>query len=371
MHIGITIFPTDKGIQPVEVAREAEARGFDSLWFPEHSHIPASRRTPWGGRVNAPDLPEEYWRTHDPFTALAAAAAVTTTLKIGTGICLVAQRDAVYLAKEVASLDLLSNGRFQFGIGYGWNHEEMETHGVDIARRRKVVREKVLACKELWTKDEAEFHGEYVNFEPCWSWPKPVQKPHPPIVVGASPTELHFRHIIEYGDVWMPIEGRWPIADKWHELCDIASEAGRDPPPCRSVSSPPPPLSSESPSYGTSEQRMSHSCCHPSTETLPWPRSTPMRRSSPSSTCTSAGMRFLVRRPTTPTKTSPHKMPGYRYLRPQPGSPPSTHRESIWYASKRPIELAISLTTACLAASLPSTEAAANSVGVHQGERTV
>ena len=229
MHIGITIFPTDKGIQPVEVAREAEARGFDSLWFPEHSHIPASRRTPWGGRANAPDLPEEYWRTHDPFTALAAAAAVTTTLKIGTGICLVAQRDAVYLAKEVASLDLLSNGRFQFGIGYGWNHEEMETHGVDIARRRKVVREKVLACKELWTRDEAEFHGEYVNFEPCWSWPKPVQKPHPPIVVGASPTELHFRHIIEYGDVWMPIEGRWPIAEEWHELCDMASEAGRDP----------------------------------------------------------------------------------------------------------------------------------------------
>lgn len=150
-------------------------------------------------------------------------------MKIGTGICLVAQRDTVYLAKEVASLDLLSNGRFQFGIGYGWNHEEMETHGVDIAWRRKVVREKVLACKELWTKDEAEFHGDYVNFEPSWSWPKPVQKPHPPIVVGASPTELHFRHIIEYGDVWMPIEGRWPIADKWHELRDMASSSGRDP----------------------------------------------------------------------------------------------------------------------------------------------
>ena len=229
MDIGLVIFPTDKGIQPIELAREAEARGFRSLWFPEHSHIPSSRRTPWGGREGAPPLPEEYWRTHDQFLALAAAAAVTTTIKLATGITLVAQRDPLWLAKEVATLDQLSNGRFLFGIGYGWNHEEMEHHGVDIPRRRKEVREKILACKELWTKDEASFHGEYVNFEASWAWPKPVQQPNPPIVVGASPTELHFRHICEYGDAWMPIEGRYSVGPKWQELQQYAADHGRDP----------------------------------------------------------------------------------------------------------------------------------------------
>ncbi|MBI4884111.1 MAG: TIGR03619 family F420-dependent LLM class oxidoreductase [Actinobacteria bacterium] len=229
MRIGLMIFPTDKGIQPVELGREAEGRGFDALWFPEHSHIPVSRRTPWGGIEGAPPLPEEYWRNHDQFLALAAVAATTTSLKLGTGITLVAQRDPLWLAKEVASLDVISNGRMLFGIGYGWNHEEMANHGVDIHHRRKVVREKILACKELWTKDEAEFHGDYVDFELSWSWPKPVQQPHPPIVIGASPTPLHFRHIIEYGDVWMPIEGRYSIDDKWFELQQAASAAGRDP----------------------------------------------------------------------------------------------------------------------------------------------
>lgn len=229
MRLGLMIFPTDRGIQPMELAREAESRGFDSLWFPEHSHIPVSRRTPWGGRDGAPPLPEEYWRTHDQFVALAAAAAVTTTLRLGTGITLVAQRDPVWLAKEVASLDMISGGRLLFGVGYGWNHEEMESHGVDIGHRRAVVREKILACKELWTQEEAEFHGQYVNFEPSWSWPKPVQFPHPPIYVGCSPSALHFRHIVEYADVWMPIEGRWPIEDKWTELLNVAEAAGRDP----------------------------------------------------------------------------------------------------------------------------------------------
>jgi hypothetical protein len=229
MRIGLVIFPTDKGIQPIELGKEAEARGFDSLWFPEHSHIPVSRRTPWGGREGAPPLPEEYWRTHDQFVALAAIAGATSTIKLGTGITLVAQRDPIWLAKEVASLDVISGGRFLFGVGYGWNHEEMESHGTDIGRRRKVVREKVLAMKELWTKDEAEFHGEYVNFEKSWSWPKPLQTPHPPIVIGASPTPLHFRHIIEYGDYWMPIEGRFEVDGKWAELQQAASAAGRDP----------------------------------------------------------------------------------------------------------------------------------------------
>jgi probable F420-dependent oxidoreductase len=229
MRIGLVIFPTDKGIQPIELGKEAEARGFDSLWFPEHSHIPVSRRTPWGGREGAPPLPEEYWRTHDQFVALAAIAGATSTIKLATGITLVAQRDPIWLAKEVASLDMISGGRFLLGIGYGWNHEEMESHGTDIGHRRKMVREKVLAMKELWTKDEAEFHGEYVNFEKSWSWPKPVQTPHPPIVIGASPTPLHFRHIIEYGDYWMPIEGRFEVDGKWAELQQAATAAGRDP----------------------------------------------------------------------------------------------------------------------------------------------
>jgi probable F420-dependent oxidoreductase len=229
MKVGVMMFPTDKGMQPVELATEAEGRGFDSLWFPEHSHIPTSRRTPWGGTVGAPPLPEEYWRTHDQFLALTAAAVKTTTLRLGTGITLVAQRDPLWLAKEVATLDQLSGGRFLFGIGYGWNHEEMENHGIDVRRRRKLVREKILACKELWTKDEASFAGEFVNFESSWSWPKPVQQPHPPILVGASPTDLHFEHIVEYGDVWMPIEGRYDITGGWTRLQKLAADRGRDP----------------------------------------------------------------------------------------------------------------------------------------------
>ncbi|MDH4147148.1 MAG: LLM class F420-dependent oxidoreductase [Acidimicrobiia bacterium] len=229
MKLGVMMFPTDTGIQPIELAKEAEARGFDSLWFPEHSHIPVSRRTPWGGREGAPPLPEEYWHTHDQFVALGAAAAVTSTLKLGTGITLVPQRDPIWLAKEVATVDHLSDGRFLFGIGYGWNHEEMESHGVDIKRRRRQTREYILACKELWTKDEASFSGEYVNFEASWSYPKPKSKPHPPILVGASPTKLHFEHIVEYADGWMPIVGRYSIVEQWAELQQMAEAAGRDP----------------------------------------------------------------------------------------------------------------------------------------------
>jgi probable F420-dependent oxidoreductase len=229
MRIGALIFPTDQGIQPVELAREVEARRFDSLWFPEHSHIPASRRTPWGGREGAPPLPAEYWRTHDQFVALAAAAAVTERIKLGTGITLVAQRDPLWLAKEVASLDVISGGRMMLGVGYGWNHEEMEHHGVDVKRRRAVVREKVLACIELWTREEASFHGEHVRFEASWAWPKPVQQPHPPIVLGASPTPRHIAHLIEFADVWMPIEGRWPVADAWRDIQRQCADAGRDP----------------------------------------------------------------------------------------------------------------------------------------------
>jgi probable F420-dependent oxidoreductase len=229
MRLGALIFPTDLGIQPIELAQELEARGYDSLWVPEHSHIPTNRRTPWGGREGAPPLPQEYWRTHDQFLALTAAAAVTTKLKVATGITLVAQRDPIWLAKQVASLDMISGGRFLLGIGYGWNHEEMEHHGTDPKRRRAILREKMLACIELWTKDEASYQGDHVSFSPSWSWPKPVQRPRPPIVLGASPTDTHIRHLAEFCDAWMPIEGRWPIAEAWTTVQQKLADLGRDP----------------------------------------------------------------------------------------------------------------------------------------------
>jgi probable F420-dependent oxidoreductase len=180
MDIGVMIFPTDKSMQPVEIAREVEARGLESLWFPEHSHIPSSRETPWGGREGAPPLPEQYWRSHDQFVALAAAAAVTSKIRLGTGITLVAQRDPIWLAKEVASLDVISGGRFELGIGYGWCVEEMRNHGLPYKQRREILREKILLMRELWTKDEASFHGKHIQFEKSWAWPKPLQKPYPP-----------------------------------------------------------------------------------------------------------------------------------------------------------------------------------------------
>ena len=180
MHIGVEIFPTDTTIGAVELAREAEAHGFESLWFPEHSHIPTRRTTPWGGREGAPPLPEFYWRTHDPFVALGACAAVTSTIKLATGICLVAQRDPIHTAKEVASVDSISGGRFLFGIGYGWNKEEMAQHGTPYLERRAILRENILAMKQLWTNDEASFEGDHVTIEPSWAWPKPTQQPHPP-----------------------------------------------------------------------------------------------------------------------------------------------------------------------------------------------
>jgi len=216
-------------MQPVEFGQAAEAAGFESIWFPEHSHIPTSRRTPWGGREGAPPLPEHYWRTHDAIVALAAIAATTERLLLGTGITLLAQRDPIWTAKEIASLDVVSNGRVIFGIGYGWNLEEMENHGVNHKKRRGIVRDKVLAMKEIWTKDEAEYAGEHVQFESLWAWPKPVQKPHPPIVIGGAPTPVTFKHVIEYADGWMPLYGRFPIVDHIATLRDQAAGAGRDP----------------------------------------------------------------------------------------------------------------------------------------------
>lgn len=222
------IFPTDKSIQPIPLAKEVEARGFESLWFPEHSHIPVSRETPWGGRKGMPPLPEEYWRTHDQFVALAACAGVTERIKLGTGICLVAQRDPVWLAKEVASLDMISGGRFLFGIGYGWNREEMRNHGLAFKERRDILREYILLMKQIWTQDEAEFSGQHVQFEKSWAWPKPVQKPHPPIILGGAGTPRTFPHIIEFCDGWMPIGGMHDFEGGVKGLQQACKASGRD-----------------------------------------------------------------------------------------------------------------------------------------------
>ncbi len=229
MDIGVMMFPTDKSIQPIELARAVEERGFESLWFPEHSHIPTSRQTPWGGREGAPPLPEEYWRTHDQFVALAAAAAVTERIKLGTGITLVAQRDPLWLAKEAASLDVISGGRFILGVGYGWNKEELAHHGVRYTDRRAVMRERMLAVRELWTNDEAEFHGDWVNLEPSWSWPKPVQPGGPKVILGGAAGPKTIADIVEYCDGWMPISGRHDLTEPIAAVREAAVEAGRDP----------------------------------------------------------------------------------------------------------------------------------------------
>ncbi len=200
---GISMFPTDYSIQPVELAKAVEARGLDSMFFPEHTHIPVSRATPFPG---GGDLPQQYWHSHDPFVALGAAAAVTSRIRLGTGICLVIERDPITLAKEIASLDMISQGRAVIGIGAGWNREEMENHGANFKNRWKIVREKVLAMRQIWTEDEPEYHGEFVDFDPIWSYPKPVQSGGPPIWIGAN-SKWVFDRVADYADGWMPIGG--------------------------------------------------------------------------------------------------------------------------------------------------------------------
>jgi probable F420-dependent oxidoreductase len=204
VKFGVTMFLTDQTVGPVELAREIEARGLYSLYVPEHTHIPVSRRTP--PPTGDAELAEEYKRTLDPFVALAMAAAVTERLVVGTGICLVAQRDPLVTAKAVASLDRESGGRFAFGIGFGWNADEIEDHGVDMKRRRDIAREHVLAMKALWRDDVASFDGEFVHLPPSWSWPKP-ERGRPPILVGGAPGPKLFAHVAEYADGWIPIGG--------------------------------------------------------------------------------------------------------------------------------------------------------------------
>jgi probable F420-dependent oxidoreductase len=226
MKIGVTLFATDQSMSPVELAREAEERGFYSLYVPEHTHIPTSRRTP--PPTGDAALAEEYKRCLDPYIALAAAAAVTSTIRLGTGIGLVAQHDAITFAKELATLDRLSDGRLVLGIGYGWNHEEMENHGIEVKRRRALVREKMLAMEALWSNEVAEFHGEFVDFEPSWQWPKPIQQPRPRVLIGGAPGPKLFAHIAEYADGWLPIGGAG-VQDALEKLRAAYAERGRDP----------------------------------------------------------------------------------------------------------------------------------------------
>jgi probable F420-dependent oxidoreductase len=239
VQFGVIIFPTDYSIGIAELARAAENLGFESLWVTEHTHIPADRRTPWPGGA---ELPRHYWHTLDPFIALSTAAAVTTQLRLGIGVCLVIERDPITLAKEVASLDLVSNGRFLFGVGGGWNLEEMANHGTDPSRRWALLRERILAMKAIWTQEEAEYHGQLVNFDRIWQWPKPVQQPHPPIVVGGNGPHT-LRRVIEYGDEWMPIYGRGgpAIEERTLELRRMAQEAGRGDIPVSSFGAQPDP----------------------------------------------------------------------------------------------------------------------------------
>ncbi|OGL00199.1 MAG: LLM class F420-dependent oxidoreductase [Candidatus Rokubacteria bacterium RIFCSPHIGHO2_12_FULL_73_22] len=225
MHIGVCMFNTDYAIRIEELARAAEERAFESLFVPEHTHIPASRRTPFpsGG-----EIPREYSHTLDPFVALAYAAAVTTRLKLGTGICLLIERDTITTAKEVASLDFVSNGRFLFGVGGGWNIEEMENHGTDAKTRFKRLAEQIRAMKEIWTKEAASFHGEYVRFDPIWMHPKPVQKPHPPVLLGGESGHT-LQRVVDCCDGWFP-RGRASevILAGLADLKARAARAGRD-----------------------------------------------------------------------------------------------------------------------------------------------
>ena len=226
MDYGVVMFPTEYAIAPDELARALEERGFESVWFPEHTHIPASRRSPWPG---GGDLPREYWSSYDPFVALMAAAGATRRLKLGTGICLVVERDPITTAKEVATLDRLSGGRLLFGVGGGWNAEEMENHGTAFKTRWRLLRERVLAMKEIWTKREAEFHGEFVRFDKVWADPKPLQKPHPPVIIGGDGATT-FDRVVEYGDGWMPImRPKTNPVERIPELHERLRQAGRDP----------------------------------------------------------------------------------------------------------------------------------------------
>jgi len=231
VRYGITMFATDVSIDIVELAREAEGRGLHSLWLPEHTHIPTSRRTP--PPTGDAELADEYKRCLDPLVALGAAASVTTTLRLGTGILLAAQREPIVTAKAVATLDHLSGGRAALGVGFGWNEDELAHHGVSMPDRRAIARETILAMQALWADDEASFDGDHVRFSSSWSWPKPIQqgpdgRPRIPVLHGGAPGPKLFAHIAEYGDGWIPIGGAG-LTDAIPRLRETVAEAGRDP----------------------------------------------------------------------------------------------------------------------------------------------
>jgi probable F420-dependent oxidoreductase len=232
MHFGASMFFTDYSMTAAALAKALEERGFESVWAPEHSHIPLSRRSPWGG---GGELPKQYYDVMDPFVTLTAAAMVTTSLKLGTGVCLVNQRDPIQTAKLVASIDQVSGGRFLFGIGVGWNAEEMEDHGTVFATRAKLVRERVEAMKAIWTRSKPEYSGEFVNFPPMMTWPKPVQQPYPPVIVGGAYPHGP-RRAARYGDGWIPLAGRpgqyGDITETLPKFHAMLKEAGRDPASC-------------------------------------------------------------------------------------------------------------------------------------------
>jgi len=226
MKVGVFYFPVDYGINIAKLAAALEARGFESLFVPEHTHIPLSRKSPFPG---GGELPQRYAHTHDPFVALSFAAAATSKLLLGTGICLIPERDPIVTAKAVASLDQLSGGRVVFGIGGGWNVEEMENHGARYETRFKLMRERVLAMKALWTEEEAEYHGPMVDFDKVWSYPKPMQRPHPPIILGGE-TDYTLRRVVDYCDGWFPRPARgWDAKEEVARLARFAEAAGRDP----------------------------------------------------------------------------------------------------------------------------------------------
>ena len=229
MDVGLAHFLTDYGIPPAPLGRMVEERGFESLFLPEHTHIPVSRDTPYPG---GGELPREYSHTLDPFVALGAAAATTERLRLGMGVCLVIERDPIVTAKEVATLDHISGGRFLFGVGAGWNREEMQNHGTDPTTRFRRMRESVEAMKAIWAQDEAEYHGRIIDFDPIWSWPKPVQKPHPPVLVGGLGEKVYDR-VVAYGDEWIPnrVQNPEALGERIAELQRRGAAAGRDPIP--------------------------------------------------------------------------------------------------------------------------------------------
>ena len=228
MKFGVSMFFTDYSMGPGELGQALEQRGFESVWAPEHSHIPVSRKTPFpaGG-----DLPKKYHDTMDPFVTLTVAAMATKSLMVGTGVCLVQQRDPIQTAKLVASIDQVSGGRFLFGIGVGWNAEEMEDHGTAFTTRAKLVRERVEAMKAIWTRSKPEYSGEFVNFGPMMTWPKPVQQPHPPVIVGGA-FPHGARRAVRYGEGWIPLAGRpgqyGDVFDTVPKFTAMLKEAGRD-----------------------------------------------------------------------------------------------------------------------------------------------